>query len=140
MKKANFSLVLTAMVFFMFLGVQSFAQNASEIDNPLTNKVLSTNGVSLVSDVEAIDILSAEYKDVSANMNDYSATNFQEATTTAKLAYYKYLLSEIINGSGVKAALENSGQSLNEIVARYNPTIGVSTVTVYEDTVDLLEQ
>ena len=139
MKKANFSLVLTAMVFFMFLGVQSFAQNASEIDNPLTNKVLSTNGVSLVSDIEAIDILSAEYKSISQNLEDFTTTANEEATVVSRLEYMEYLIGEIMSGAGVKATLEQSGNALETIISKYNASVTLNSEAIYLDTRALLE-
>lgn len=138
MKKANFSLVITAMVFFMFLGVQSFAQT-NELNNPLsTTKVMSTNGVSLVSDIEAIDILSAEYKDVLSNIEDYTATANLEAKTATKLEYMKYLIQEISAGSGVKASLENSANFLTQAVSKYKAGL-LDPETVYLETRALLE-
>lgn len=142
MKKANFSLVLTSLVFLLFLGVQSVSAQASLDSNaPLDSKVIvmTVNDATLVSEAEAIEILSGEMKTLQQlDQGQLGAT--AEAKNSVRVAYYDAVLTSLIAGAGLNDALAASSTDLLRIINRFKASLGISAVTIFQETVGLLEQ
>ena len=142
MKKANFSLVLTSLVFLLFLGVQSASAQASlDTDAPLDSKVITmtVNDANLISEAEAIELLSGEMKNLQlADQGQLGAT--AEVNSSVRIAYYDAVVTSLIGGAGLNDALSASTTDLLRIINRYKADFGISAVTIFQETVGLLEQ
>ena len=139
MKKANFSLVLSSIVFLLCLGVVSAtAQTDGWTNTNLDGKVLDISDISVPDADQAIAILSSAYKALPGQpMN----TPTQEANVSARYAYYEYLINEIGAANSVVDVLPYSGTALQNIVNRFNPAeVSVSASAIYEEVKTMLDQ
>lgn len=142
MKKANFSLVLSSIVFLLFLGVsnlsaQTYASTLG-LDAPFDDKVLNVDDVQFVDVTEATVILSDQIKLVGQNMP--TTGNYQEALNTTKVLYYSYLLEQIANSNSIIDVLPNSGGELLQYIGRFKANLGLDAEEIYLQVVALLEQ
>lgn len=137
MKKANFSLVVASVMFLLFVGVNSVSAQGSFFQNDITHKDMNIDGIQLVDVDDAIQILSAEYKDL---YQETPASDAAEANQSARLAYYEFLLENLHAGAGVGDVLPNSAGVLIGITSRYDQSAGVDPVAIYDETVQFLEQ
>lgn len=135
MKKAKFSLVLTGVMFFLFVGVQGVNAQSFQIDegDALTVKDMDVDGVDLVVNGEAIVILNAAIKSL-----DAGNTVVEEANAAARQSYYEFLLTELEQGASVDALLPTTGYDLYMIVSRFQESMGLDQQEIYDETVQLL--
>jgi hypothetical protein len=137
MKQLKYVTSLVAFMMLMFLGTTSFAQSGFTTANLLSDKQLSTEGIVLVDDATALEILLDQGKGLLGVATD---TDLEEAVNSIKVDYFAYL-SEVVNtGVGIKTALEGSANQLNSIMLRFNADTGVNALLIYTDTLNLLEQ
>ncbi|MCB0626332.1 MAG: hypothetical protein KDC43_21040, partial [Saprospiraceae bacterium] len=142
MKKANFSLVLSSIVFLLFLGVsnlsaQTFASTLG-LNAPIDDKTLNVDDVTFVDVTEATVILSNQIKQIDQTMP--TSGNYQEALNTTKVLYYTYLLDQITSSNSIIDVLPNSGQQLLSYIGRFKSTLGLDAEEIYLQVVALLEQ
>jgi hypothetical protein len=136
MKKANFSLVVASVMFFFFAGVSAVSAQTSW-ESPLSAKDMDISGITLVSVDDAMLILTSAYKTLVATP---AGTAAAEANQAARLAYYQYLMNALDNGQGIGDVLPYSQNNLLLITSRYQASIGVDPVAIYDETVQMLEQ
>jgi len=103
----------------------------------LSDKELTTNGVLLVDDLTAIQLLSETAKSIDFSQSD-NAT--EEIGSTVRLEYYLYLVQEVNSGIGIKTVLESSGPQLAIILNKFKSGYGISPQGIYAETLNLLEQ
>jgi hypothetical protein len=140
MKKMNYFLASASLLLFLFLGVQGLQAQTSIAPSPVNAKtyVQALQGVNLVAEDVAINVLVNEAKDLYQNMPSFNASQEVEAVT--KIEYYDYLVSELNQGAVLQEILPQSAGRISTILARHNPGSGVTTMGVYQDTVELLQQ
>lgn len=137
MKQLKYVTSLVAFMMLMFLGTSSFAQSGFTSANLLSDKQLSTDGIVLVDDATAVEVLTDQGKGLLGVDTD---TDLEEAVNSIKVDYFAYLTEVVATGVGIKTALEGSANQLNSIITRFNTSIGVNALLIYNDTLNLLEQ
>lgn len=129
------SLVLLFLMLFAAEGI--VAQSGFTNSVLLSDKELSTNGVLLVDDLTAIQLLSETAKSIDFSQNDNAS---DEIGSTVKMEYYFYLIQEVNSGIGIKTVLESSGPQLAIILNKFKSGYGVTPQGIYAETLNLLEQ
>lgn len=137
MKQLKYVTSLVAFMMLMFLGTTSFAQSGYTTANLLSDKQVSTEGVVLVDDATAVEVLTSNAKDM---IEFPASSSLEEASNSIKVDYYVYLTEVVDTGIGIKAALEGSANQLNSIIIRFKGDLGVDALVIYNETLDLLEQ
>jgi hypothetical protein len=103
----------------------------------LSDKQLNTDGIVLVDDATAVEVLIGQGKGL---LEVITATDLEEAVNSIKVDYFAYLTEVVATGVGIKTALEGSAGKLNSIITRFNSATGVNALVIYDDTLNLLEQ
>jgi hypothetical protein len=138
MKKANFSLVLSSLIFLLFIGVQSVsAQNSLANSDVLEGKAFDVSDVDFVDIDDAMAILNSSIKNLGISLPGLNTT--MEANTTARMAYYDYLAVEIEATGNVEEVIPNSVPALYQIVGRYQQDLGIDAEAIYTEVVALLD-
>ena len=137
MKQLKYVTSLVAFMMLMFLGTTSFAQSGFTGANLLSDKQLNTDGIVLVDDATAVEVLIGQGKGL---LEVITATDLEEAVNSIKVDYFAYLTEVVATGVGIKTALEGSAGKLNSIITRFNSATGVNALVIYDDTLNLLEQ
>jgi len=137
MKQLKYVTSLVAFMMLMFLGTSSFAQSGFTGANLLSDKQLNTDGIVLVDDATAVEVLIGQGKGL---LEVITATDLEEAVNSIKVDYFAYLTEVVATGVGIKTALEGSAGKLNSIITRFNSATGVNALVIYDDTLNLLEQ
>lgn len=137
MKQLKYVTSLVAFMMLMFLGTSSFAQSGFTGANLLSDKQMNTDGVVLVDDNTAIEVLTQNSKEIFISPTN---SDLEEATNAIKVDYYVYLAEVVTTGVGIKTALEGSANQLNSFINRFKGGLGVDALIIYNETLDLLEQ
>ena len=137
MKKTNFSLVLSGVLFLFFFGVQNVSAQYAGYAAPsdFHPKDMDVTDVDFLDVSTAQTVLEITIKNLSDDQGN-SAT--EEANIAARHAYYSFLLANVEAGSGIGDVLPNSFFDLMTIINRYD--IAVDPNAVFDEAVQLLEQ
>jgi len=131
--------ILPALLLVFGLQLVSAQVSTSSSATPLDGKavMMELMNANLVSDAEAVEILSTTYKDMWENANP-DMTQSEEMELGIRAAYYKYLIEALLAGGGLQDVLSQSVSELNFITVRYkNPP---EPLAIFQATVSLLSQ
>jgi len=127
-------------VLLLVFGLQWLgAQTSLSSSTPLTNKAVMAElmNANLMTESEAIDVLSFTYKDMIENA-DQNMTTAEEVELGVRAEYYEYLLGELLAGGGLNDILTQSVVELQAIIARYK--VAPDPLLIFQQTVALLSQ
>jgi hypothetical protein len=139
MKKMNYFLASASLLLFLFLGVQGLQAQTSIAPSPVNVKsyTQALQGVNLVAEDAAINVLTNEAKNLYQNMPSFNTAEEIEAGT--KIDYYQYLVDQLDQGAVLGELLPQSASHISAILARYQSP-PVTVMNVYQDTLELLQQ
>ena len=138
MKVNKFLIPMVAFLSFMFLmNLEMNAQTEINNQNLLSQKQLSTADLDFVDDDNAISILYNTSKSFDFNNN---STPVEELELNVLTEYYSYLITELSQGNGLAATLENSGSALMRIMSKFKSNSNLTAMDIYNVTLNLLEQ
>jgi len=127
-------------VLLLVFGLQWLgAQTSLSSSTPLTSKAVMAElmNANLMTESEAIDVLSFTYKDMIENA-DQNMTTAEEVELGVRAEYYEYLLGELLAGGGLNDILTQSVVELQAIIARYK--VAPDPLLIFQQTVALLSQ
>ena len=125
-----------SMMILLFCGSEAVAQSSYSAAKSLDIKqMVDLNSVELVSDVEALEILSAEFK----SFAEVEPTPIQEVEHSIKVAFYSHMTAELVSNKSIATVLSAGGSELVKIANRFNTPGNVSLEDIYNDAVALVE-
>jgi hypothetical protein len=141
MKKMNYFLASASLLLFLFLGVQGLQAQTSIAPSPVNVKsyTQALQGVNLVAEDAAINVLTNEAKNLYQNMPNFTTAS-GEVEAVTKIEYYQYLVERLNQGELLGELLPQSAGEISTILSRHDQNTGVTTMGVYQDTVELLQQ
>lgn len=136
MKNLRIMVAAASMMILLFCGSETVAQSSYSAANSLDIKqIVDLNSVDFVSDVEALEIISAEYK----SFAEVEPTYAEEIEHSIKVAFYSYMAAELVSNKSIEIVLSAGGPELVKIANRFNTLDSVSLEDIYNDAVALVE-
>lgn len=136
MKNLRIIMAAATMMFMFFCGTQASAQSAFKNTGQNISldvkQITDITAVELLSDAEALDVVSAEYK----SLYDVVPTN--EAAHAITIAFYEYLTTELVANKSIETALTD-GQLELVVISKNYADPNVNLTTIYNEAVALIE-
>ena len=128
-----------SMMILLFCGSEATAQstfvNQSESTSLNVKQIVDLGSVELVSDAEALEIISAEYKALA----ELNVAGSDEAVNSIKVAFYKHMAAELIENKSIQNVLTDGQLELVKISNRFITNSNFSLNAIYNDAVVLVQ-
>lgn len=125
-----------SMMILLFCGSEAVAQSEYYATKSLDLKqMVDLSSVDLVSDAEAFEIISSEYK----SFAEVEPTPAQEVAHSIKSAFYSHMAAELVSNKSIENVLIDGRSELVKIANRFITPGNLSLEGIYNDAVALVE-
>jgi len=136
MKNLRIMMAAASMMILLFCGSEAVAQSSdySATKNLDLKQMVDLSSVEFVSDAEALEIISTEYKSI-AGVD--SAT--EEIENSIKVAFYSHITGELVSNKSIANVMSDGRSELVKIANRFVTPADLSLESIFNDAVALVE-
>jgi hypothetical protein len=136
MKNLRIMMAAASMMILLFCGSEAVAQSSYSAAKSLDIKqMVDLGSVDLVSDADALEIISLEYKSFAAE----EPVSTEEVEHSIKAAFYSHMASELVSSKSIEIVLTEGRSELVKIANRFITPGNLSLEGIYNDAVALVE-